>query len=168
MDFKFWNNKRVFLTGHSGFKGSWLTVWLKKMGAIVKGYSLEPDYQKSMFQLLNLQSLVENEFNDIRNFNSLKDSINNFKPDIIFHLAAQPLVRESYKDPLSTYEVNVMGTANLLEASRTCKNLKSVVVVTTDKCYENKEWYWGYREDEAMGGFDPYSSSKGCCELLVN
>lgn len=163
----FWKNKKVFITGHTGFKGSWLSLWLKDMGAQVKGYSLQPQTEPNLFEVANVSSGIISEIGDIRNYARLKSSIDSFSPEIIFHLAAQPLVRDSYENPLETYETNVIGTANLLQASRELPDLKSVVVVTTDKCYENKEWEWGYRENEAMGGHDPYSSSKGCAELVT-
>jgi CDP-glucose 4,6-dehydratase len=168
VDKDFWKGKRVFLTGHTGFKGSWLSLWLKDMAAIVKGYSLEPYTEPSLFEVANVSLGIESEFGDIRDYEKLKSSIESFLTDIILHLAAQPIVRDSYEDPLGTYETNVMGTANLLQASRNLPNLKSIVIVTTDKCYENKEWEWGYRENEAMGGYDPYSSSKGCAELVTS
>lgn len=164
----FWKGKRVFLTGHTGFKGSWLTLWLEDMGAVVKGFSLEPYTQPNLFEVAKVSSGIESEIGDIRDYEKLKSSIESFSPNIILHLAAQPLVRDSYEDPLGTYETNVMGTANLLQASRGLSDLKSIVIVTTDKCYENREWEWGYRENEAMGGYDPYSSSKGCAELLTS
>lgn len=164
----FWKGKRVFLTGHTGFKGSWLSLWLEDMGAVVKGYSLEPNTKPNLFEVAKVFTGIESEFGDIRNFEKLKSSIKSFSPNIILHLAAQPLVRDSYEDPLGTYETNVMGTANLLQASRELPNLKSIVIITTDKCYENREWEWGYRENEAMGGHDPYSSSKGCAELVTS
>lgn len=168
VDRTFWKGKRVFLTGHTGFKGSWLSLWLEDMGALVKGYSLEPNTEPNLFEVANVSSGIESEFGDIRDYDKLKSTITFFSPDIILHLAAQPLVRDSYEDPLGTYETNVMGTANLLQASRDLPNLKSIVIVTTDKCYENREWEWGYRENEAMGGYDPYSSSKGCAELVTS
>jgi CDP-glucose 4,6-dehydratase len=168
VDRTFWTGKRVFLTGHTGFKGSWLSLWLEDMDAVVKGYSLEPYTKPSLFEVASVSSGIESEFGDIRIYDKLKTSIESFSPDIIFHLAAQPLVRDSYEDPLGTYETNVMGTANLLQAARNLPNLKSIVIVTTDKCYENREWEWGYRENEAMGGYDPYSSSKGCAELVTS
>ena len=136
----FWKDKRVFLTGHTGFKGSWLSLWLENMGAVVKGYSLEPYTEPNLFEVANISSVIESEFGDIRDYDKLKSSITSFSPNIILHLAAQPLVRESYEDPLGTYETNVMGTANLLQSSRELPNLKSIVIVTTDKCYENREW----------------------------
>ena len=168
VDRTFWKGKRVYLTGHTGFKGSWLSLWLEDMGAVVKGYSLEPYTEPSLFKVAKVSSGIESEIGDIRDYDKLKTSISSFSPDIILHLAAQPLVRDSYEDPLGTYETNVMGTANLLQASRELPNLKSIVIVTTDKCYENREWEWGYRENEAMGGYDPYSSSKGCAELVTS
>lgn len=164
----FWQNKRVYLTGHTGFKGSWLSLWLQNMGAIVKGYALTPVTTPNLFTEAKVADKIESEIGDIRHFEQLQSSIAYFNPDILIHMAAQPLVRLSYKEPLATYETNVMGTVKVLEAARYCQNLRSVVSVTTDKCYENKEWLWGYREDEAMGGYDPYSSSKGCAELVTS
>lgn len=164
----FWRNKRVFLTGHTGFKGSWLSLWLAHMGAIVKGYALNPPTNPSLFEQANVAETIESQIGDIRDFETLKASMFDFNPDILIHMAAQPLVRLSYKEPLETYDTNVMGTAKVLEAARSCSNLKAIVNVTTDKCYENKEWIWGYREDEPMGGYDPYSSSKGCAELVTS
>jgi CDP-glucose 4,6-dehydratase len=163
---EFWRNKKVFLTGHTGFKGSWISLWLHELGAIVKGYSLEPPTNPSLYEIAQIKELIVSEIGDIRDFASLKKCMVEFNPDILIHLAAQPLVRLSYASPLDTYETNVMGTANVLEAARSCNSLKAIVSVTTDKCYENKEWVWPYREDEAMGGYDPYSSSKGCAELV--
>lgn len=163
----FWKGKRVFLTGHTGFKGSWLSIWLNQMGAEVKGYALRPNTNPALFDLANIQERISNEFGNIQNYDQLKKSMMDFDPQILIHMAAQPLVRLSYKEPINTYMTNVMGTVNVLEASRSCKNLKSIVSVTTDKCYENKEWVWAYRENEPMGGHDPYSSSKGCAELVT-
>ncbi|MDP5029036.1 CDP-glucose 4,6-dehydratase, partial [Paraglaciecola sp.] len=163
----FWRNKRVFVTGHTGFKGSWLSIWLNLMGAKVKGYALTPPTNPSLFDEANVGALVESEIGDIRDFEKLQNSILSFEPEILFHMAAQPLVRLSYKEPIETYDINVMGTAKVLEAAKSCVQLRAIVSVTTDKCYENKEWEWGYREDEPMGGFDPYSSSKGCAELVT-
>lgn len=164
----FWKEKRVFLTGHTGFKGSWLSLWLQSMGAKVKGYSLEPDTEPSLFKIGNVVENMDSEVGDIRNLETLKKSMVSFDPDVLIHMAAQPLVRLSYKEPVDTYSTNVMGTVNVLESARFCKNLKSIVSVTTDKCYENREWSWGYRENEPMGGHDPYSSSKGCAELVTS
>ena len=164
----FWKNKKVFLTGHTGFKGSWLSLWLQSMGAIVKGYALDPPTNPSLFYEGNLEDNMESVIGDIRDLNTLKQSMTSFNPEILIHMAAQPLVRLSYKEPIETYSTNVMGTVNVLESARSCSNLKAFVSVTTDKCYENKEWVWGYRENEAMGGHDPYSSSKGCAELVTS
>jgi CDP-glucose 4,6-dehydratase len=163
----FWKGKRIFLTGHTGFKGSWLSLWLQSMGAIVKGYSLAPPTNPSLFVVADVAAKMESEIGDIRDLLQLKESMRAFNPDILIHMAAQPLVRLSYMEPVDTYTTNVIGTVNVLEAARTCPNLKAVVSVTTDKCYENKEWAWGYRENEPMGGHDPYSSSKGCAELVT-
>ncbi|RIV35511.1 CDP-glucose 4,6-dehydratase [Flagellimonas lutimaris] len=164
----FWKNKRVFLTGHTGFKGSWLSMWLHSMGAIVKGYALEPNTSPSLFEKVSLDSLIESEIGDIRDLENLRNSMKDFNPEILIHMAAQPLVRLSYQEPVETYATNVMGTVNVLESARSCKNLRAIVSVTTDKCYENMEWEWGYRENEPMGGHDPYSNSKGCAELVTS
>ena len=161
-----YKNKRVFITGHSGFKGSWLVMYLKELGADILGYSLEPNTEPSIFSICNIQEGITNIFGDIRDEEKLTDAMLSFKPDIIFHLAAQPIVRTSYKEPKSTYETNVIGTLNLYEAARKCDSVKAIVSITTDKCYENKEWVYGYRENESMGGYDPYSSSKACVEIL--
>jgi len=168
VDAKFWQGKKVFLTGHTGFKGGWLSLWLADMGAIVKGYALNPPTTPSLFIEANVAMNIESEIGDIRDFDQLKKSMTTFNPDILIHMAAQPLVRLSYKEPLETYDTNVMGTVKVLEVARSCPHLKAIVSVTTDKCYENKEWAWGYRENEPMGGFDPYSSSKGCAELVTS
>ncbi|UGU14379.1 CDP-glucose 4,6-dehydratase [Sinomicrobium kalidii] len=160
-----YKGKKILVTGHTGFKGSWLTLWLKKMGATVHGVALEPNTSPNHIGLLNLE--YESHILDITHKEVLTALIEKIKPDLIFHLAAQPLVRLSYEDPYNTYLTNIMGTINVLEAARRIENLKGVVVVTSDKCYENREWLWGYRENEAMGGKDPYSSSKGCAELVT-
>ena len=165
---EFWNGKRVFLTGHTGFKGSWLSLWLQNMGALVKGYSLDVNTQPALFYQANVAEEMESEIGDIRDLEKLTESMVSFSPDILIHMAAQPLVRLSYQEPVNTYTTNVIGTVNVLEAARKCLNLKAIVSVTTDKCYENKEWEWGYREYEPMGGHDPYSSSKGCAELVTS
>lgn len=164
----FWKNKRVFITGHTGFKGSWLSLWLQKMGSKVKGYALEPPTTPSLFLEAKVDLDMESFIGDIRDLDKLKKEMTSFNPDVLIHMAAQPLVRLSYNQPIETYTTNVIGTVNVLEAARYCDNLKSIVSVTTDKCYENKEWVWGYREDEPMGGHDPYSSSKGCAELVTS
>jgi len=164
----FWKGKKVFLTGHTGFKGSWLSLWLSSLGASVKGYSLESPTTPSLFDEARVAEKIDSEIGDIRNLDQLQKSMSEFNPDILIHMAAQPLVRLSYDIPIETYEVNVLGTAKVLEAARNCSNIKSIVSVTTDKCYENKEWDWGYRENEPMGGHDPYSSSKGCAELVTS
>jgi len=164
----FWKNKRVFLTGHTGFKGSWLSLWLQSMGAIVKGYALSPPTTPSLFLEAQVEQYMESFIGDIRDLDVLKEQMTSFNPEILIHMAAQPLVRLSYSEPLETYTTNVIGTVNVLEAAKSCSALKSIVSVTTDKCYENKEWSWGYRENEPMGGHDPYSSSKGCAELVTS
>ena len=163
----FWKGRRVFVTGHTGFKGSWLCLWLHELGAQVKGFALEPPTTPSLFAEARVVELVESEVGDIRDLERVTKSIHDFQPDILIHMAAQPLVRYSYDAPIETYAVNVLGTAHVLEAAKRCKSIKSVVSVTTDKCYENKEWVWAYRENEPMGGHDPYSSSKGCAELVT-
>lgn len=167
VDPAFWAGRRVFLTGHTGFKGSWLSVWLQAMGARVKGFALAPDTDPALFNIANVASGMESELGDIRDLAALRCSLVDFAPDTVIHMAAQPLVRLSYQEPVETYAVNVMGTVNLLEAVRACPAVRAAVVVTTDKCYENREWPWGYRESEPMGGHDPYSSSKGCAELVT-
>nr|WP_298994340.1 CDP-glucose 4,6-dehydratase [uncultured Polaribacter sp.] len=165
---EFWKSKKVFLTGHTGFKGSWLSLWLQSMGAIVKGYSLEPNTTPNLFSSANVSENMDSEVGDIRDLSQISKSMTTFNPDVLIHMAAQPLVRLSYQEPVETYTTNVIGTVNVLEAARKCSNLKAIVSVTTDKCYENKEWDWGYRENEPMGGHDPYSSSKGCAELVTS
>lgn len=168
VDIDFWRDKRVFVTGHTGFKGSWLSLWLGDMGATVKGYALEPPTNPSLFEQAHVADVIESDIGDIRDLNRLSGSMRAFNSDILIHMAAQPLVRLSYKDPIQTYDTNVMGTVKVLEAARSCQNLKAIINVTTDKCYENREWVWGYRENEPMGGYDPYSSSKGCAELVTS
>lgn len=167
VDSSFWRGKKVFVTGHTGFKGSWLSLWLQDMGAVVKGYALEPASTPNLFTQANVAQNMDSEIGDITDLNHITESMMAFSPEILIHMAAQPLVRLSYQDPVLTYATNVMGTVNVLEAARKCTNLKAIVSVTTDKCYENKEWAWGYRENEPMGGHDPYSSSKGCAELVT-
>jgi CDP-glucose 4,6-dehydratase len=165
---EFWRGKRVFLTGHTGFKGSWLSLWLKQLGAEVTGFSLPPPTQPSLFELANVEKGMTSLIGDIRDLEKLSSALKESKAEIVFHLAAQPLVRLSYKTPVDTYSTNVMGTVNLLESIRRINDVRSAVIVTTDKCYENREWVWGYREEEPMGGHDPYSNSKGCAELVVS
>jgi len=160
-----YSGRKILVTGHTGFKGSWLSLWLSTLGAKVVGLSLPPASSPNHWDLLKLN--IESYFLDIRNEQVLRNVICDINPDIIFHLAAQPLVRQSYKDPLETWSTNVMGTANVLNAARDVDNLEAVVVVTTDKCYENKEWVWGYREIDPLGGYDPYSASKGGSELVT-
>jgi CDP-glucose 4,6-dehydratase len=168
VDSVFWKGKKVYLTGHTGFKGSWLSLWLQNMGAIVKGYSLDVNTNPALFSQANVAEGMQSEIGDIRNLERLAISMVSFSPDILIHMAAQPLVRLSYQQPVDTYTTNVIGTVNVLEVARKCPNLKAIVSVTTDKCYENNEWEWGYRENEPMGGSDPYSSSKGCAELVTS
>ncbi|MBU3130858.1 CDP-glucose 4,6-dehydratase [Clostridium gasigenes] len=164
----FWYGKIVLITGHTGFKGSWLSIWLTLLGAKVIGFSLEESNPLSIFEKAKLSDKVIDTRGDIRDLIKLKDVFNKYNPEIVFHLAAQALVRESYKNPSYTYEVNVNGTMNVLECIRGSKNPITVVLITTDKCYENKEIMWGYRENDALGGYDPYSSSKACCEILIS
>jgi len=168
VDNKFWRGKKVFLTGHTGFKGAWLSLWLQERGALLKGYSLAPNTRPSLFNEGAVESGMESVIGDIRDLNCLTEHMGQFNPDIVIHMAAQPLVKRSYDNPVETYSTNVMGTVNLFEAVRTVSSVKAVVNVTTDKCYENREWVWGYRENEPMGGFDPYSNSKGCAELVTS
>ena len=163
----FWQGKRVFVTGHTGFKGSWLSLWLQSMGATVKGFALGPPTAPSLFEQAGIAAGMESEIGDIRDLAAITAGMKAFNPDILIHMAAQPLVRLSYREPVETYATNVMGTVHVLEAARQCSQLKAIINVTTDKCYENREWVWGYRENEPMGGYDPYSNSKGCSELVT-
>ncbi|ABW67764.1 CDP-glucose 4,6-dehydratase [Desulfosudis oleivorans Hxd3] len=160
-----YHRRRVLVTGHTGFKGSWLSFWLSQMGADVYGYSLAPETRPNHFSLLNPGD--ETPETDIRDIRQVIDCFQSFQPEIVFHLAAQSLVRRSYREPLDTFAANVMGTANILEACRLTKSVRAVVIVTSDKCYQNNEWEWGYRESDPMGGHDPYSASKGCAELVT-
>jgi CDP-glucose 4,6-dehydratase len=160
-----YNNRKVLITGHTGFKGSWLVFWLQLMGADLCGYSLFPDTDPNHFSLLNID--INTRTADIRDFQKVNECIQYFQPEIIFHLAAQSLVRRSYKEPRYTFETNIMGTANVIDACRLIESVRAVVIVTSDKCYKNNEWEWGYRENDPMGGHDPYSASKGCVELVT-
>jgi len=164
----FWKDKRVFLTGHTGFKGSWLSLWLGSLGAVVKGYALDPPTSPALFTVARVGEDMESEVGDIRDLPALRASMVDFKPDIIIHMAAQSLVRASYREPIDTYATNVMGTAHLLEAARCVCSTHCIVCVTSDKCYENHHEDRGLSEDEPMGGHDPYSSSKGCAELVIS
>lgn len=169
IDSKFWQGKRVFLTGHTGFKGTWLGLWLEQMGAEVHGYSLAPNTTPSFYNLINADRLFKSStLADIGDARKLAEALTQANPEIVLHMAAQPLVRASYKDPLWTYQTNVMGTANILNACRTASQLKAILIITTDKVYENKDWDWGYREIDRLGGFDPYSNSKACAELVTD
>ena len=168
IDQEFWQGKRVFLTGHTGFKGSWLSLWLYSLGAKVKGYGLAPPTTPSLFNEARIDSIVDSQIGDIRDQEALYESMTTFNPDILIHMAAQPLVRYSYDAPIETYEVNVIGTAKVFEVARSCPNLKAIVNISTDKCYENDERSEGYKEGHPMGGYDPYSSSKGCAELVAS
>lgn len=164
----FWKNKKVFVTGHSGFKGSWLCLWLQQLGAEVTGFSLHPPTSPSLFDVARVAEGMRSIIGDIRDVNALTQAMQSACPDIVIHMAAQSLVRYSYTAPVETYSTNVMGTVHVLEAIRATPSIRAVVNVTSDKCYENKEWVWGYRENEALGGYDPYSSSKGCAELVTS
>lgn len=165
---EFWQGKRVLLTGHTGFKGSWLSLWLQSMGVILRGIALEPPSNPALFEIANISAGMDHKILDIRNFIEVQSEIQNFRPEIIIHMAAQPLVRLSFQQPVLTYSTNVMGTVNILEASRSVDTVRCIINVTTDKCYENREWVWGYRESEQLGGNDPYSNSKGCSELITS
>ena len=163
-----YKNKRVLLTGHTGFKGSWLALWLHSLGATVSGYSLEPPTRPALWRQLNLDSEIETKLSDIRDLENLTKAFGEFQPEIVLHLAAQSLVKYSYDEPVETYAINVMGTVNVMEATRRTKSVRVLINITSDKCYENREWVWGYRESDAMGGYDPYSNSKGCAELVTD
>lgn len=164
----FWVGRRVFLTGHTGFKGGWLALWLRQLGAEVHGFSLSPPTLPNLFTVAQVgECMTSSVIGDIRESSVLASALRNAQPEVVFHLAAQPLVRQSYSDPVETFGTNVMGTVHLLEAVRAVPSVRTVVVVTTDKCYENREWLWGYRENDSMGGRDPYSSSKACAELAT-
>ena len=167
MNREFWKDKKVLVTGHTGFKGSWLSLWLQKLGASVVGYALSPPTQPSLFEIANVARGMTSIIGDVRDLEHLQMVSAQHCPEIVIHMAAQPLVRHSYEDPIETYSTNVMGTANMLEAVRQSDSVRVVVSITSDKCYENREWVWGYRETDPVGGYDPYSSSKGCAELVI-
>ena len=164
----FWVGRRVFLTGHTGFKGSWLSLWLQELGASVTGFSLSPPTNPSLFQVARVGDGMRSLTGDIRDLEALRTALSSSNPEVIIHMAAQSLVRYSYDNPVETYSTNVLGTVHVLEAARQVPSVRAIVNVTSDKCYENREWVWGYRENESMGGFDPYSSSKGCSELVTS
>ncbi len=168
MNLNFFKGKRILITGHTGFKGSWMTMLLLKAGAEVTGYALEPPTDPSLFKLCDLEKYIHSIRGDIRDLEHLRKCFTEAKPEFVIHMAAQPIVRESYKNPVNTYETNVMGTVNLLECVRRTPSVKSVLNVTTDKVYENREWFWGYRENESLNGYDPYSNSKSCSELVTD
>ncbi|WP_148713951.1 CDP-glucose 4,6-dehydratase [Chitinolyticbacter meiyuanensis] len=163
----FWQGRRVFLTGHTGFKGGWLSLWLQQLGAVVTGYALPPATEPSLFVCARVAEGMHSIFGDVRDLAALTAAMLEAAPEVVIHMAAQPLVRRAYADPVETYSTNVMGTVHLLEAARHCLTVRAVVNVTTDKCYENREWVWPYRENDPLGGYDPYSSSKGCAELVT-
>src|SRR5690554_394376 len=158
----FWKDKKVYLTGHTGFKGSWLSLWLQRMGANLRGYALSPATAPALFNEADVAENMQSEFGDIRDLDAISSSMMDFNPDVLIHMAAQPLVRRSYRDPVETYSTNVMGTVHAVEAARECTNLRAIVNVTTDKCYENREWHWGYRANEPMGGRNHYQRREGC------
>ena len=164
----FWRGKRVFLTGHTGFKGSWLALWLQALGADLAGLSLAPPSGPSLFEAGRVQNGMVSNLGDVRDLKAVVEAMKTHRPEIVIHMAAQPLVRFSYTDPVETYATNVMGTVHVLDAARRVDSIRCIINVSTDKCYENREWVWGYREDEAMGGHDPYSNSKGCSELVTS
>jgi CDP-glucose 4,6-dehydratase len=167
VDPAFWHGKKVFLTGHTGFKGSWMSLWLQSMGAQVHGLALNPPTSPALFDAARVAAGMVSTVGDIRDYATVLSAMRACDPDIVIHMAAQPLVRHSYQAPVETYATNVMGTVHVLEAARALASVRAIVNVTTDKCYENKEWLWAYREDEPMGGYDPYSNSKGCSELVT-
>ena len=167
MNTHFWKDKRVFITGHTGFKGGWLALWLNAMGSRVAGYALESHSAPNLFRVARIADICESHIGDIRDTERLRSIVHNFKPDVLFHLAAQPLVRLSYQVPVTTFSTNVMGLVSVFEVARSVSSVRAIVNVTSDKCYENREWAWGYREIDPMGGYDPYSSSKGCAELIT-
>jgi CDP-glucose 4,6-dehydratase len=164
----FWKDKRVLITGHTGFKGGWLSIWMQRLGATVAGYALDPPTETSLFDAAQVVESMTSVIADVRDLHRLDGFVSEFRPQVIFHMAAQSLVRRSYADPVETYGCNVMGTVHVLEAARRCEDVRAVVNVTSDKCYETREWPRGYRENDPMGGHDPYSSSKGCAELITS
>lgn len=164
----FWKNKKVLITGHTGFKGGWLSIWLNLMGAKVTGISLEPNTKENLFELGEIKSLTDSYIEDIRNFKNIESIFKEANPEIVFHMAAQPLVNVGYENPLLTFSTNIMGTANVLSALQNIKNLKAIIAVTTDKVYKNNEWFWSYRENDTLGGYDPYSASKAASELVID
>lgn len=166
MNPSFWLGKRVFLTGHTGFKGSWMSLWLQSMGCDLTGFALDAPTEPSLFYEADVGQNMNSIIGDIRDLSVLQKALQSAQPEIVIHMAAQPLVRQSYQNPVETYSTNVLGTVHLLESVRQTTGIKAVVNITTDKCYENREWIWGYRENEPMGGYDPYSNSKGCAELV--
>lgn len=168
INLSFWKDKRVFITGHTGFKGSWLSLWLHSLGAIVTGFALDPPTEPSLYELCQIDELITSVIADVRDRDRLQETLAEVGPNIVMHMAAQPLVRLSYENPVDTFSINVMGTVHLLEAVRQCDSVRAVLNVTTDKCYENNEWCWGYRENDRLGGHDPYSSSKACSELVTS
>lgn len=167
LDKSFWNGRKVFITGHTGFKGTWLAFILKLFGADVTGFALEPPTHPNLFSLIKLEKIIRSVKGDIRNFNILKEVFDECRPEVVFHLAAQPIVIEGYKNPMATYETNVMGTVNILECIRQNSCVKSFLNITTDKVYHNNEWPWGYRENDTLNGLDPYSNSKSCSEIIT-
>lgn len=169
IDNNFWKNKKVFITGHTGFKGSWLCIWLHLLKAEITGYSLCPPTNPSMYNQCNIDKIVKTSIiSDVTNYSMLNQSMLESQADVVVHMAAQTIVREGYENPCETYSTNVMGTVNVLESAKNCNSVKAVLIVTSDKCYENKEWFWGYRENDSLGGYDPYSSSKACAELVTS
>jgi len=164
----FWKGRRVLVTGHTGFKGSWLSLWLHHLGAQVTGFALDPETDPSLFERADVGGLIASVIGDVRDPKALREVMAESQPEVVLHLAAQALVRTSYDDPAATFDTNVMGTVHLFDAVRSVDSVRSVVIVTSDKCYENREWDWGYRENEAMGGHDPYSASKGCAEIVTS
>jgi len=168
MKLSFWPNKKVLITGHTGFKGSWLSLWLLKLGAEPIGFALDPPTQPSFFEDADIASDMISIKGDVRDLRQLEDTIKTYRPEIVIHMAAQSLVRYSYENPLETYSTNIIGTGVVLEAVRKTDFIKAVLIITSDKCYNNNEWIWGYRESDPMGGYDPYSSSKGCAELITS